>query len=119
MVRSETQQYDEFDIHYHREKITKRINDIIRISRAIEHHRQKIKEIKQRGWYKMSGEVMDSAEFEVIDLKDFTWVKYGLEKYWKWQLAQLKGALLKGRKEIVYSVLIADRVGEGSALPIS
>ncbi|KKM65627.1 hypothetical protein LCGC14_1489340 [marine sediment metagenome] len=29
----------------------------------------------------MSGEVMDSAEFEVIDLKDFTWVKYGLEKY--------------------------------------
>ena len=29
----------------------------------------------------MSGEINDSAEFDVIDLKDFTWVKFDLEKY--------------------------------------
>ena len=29
----------------------------------------------------MSGEVKDRTEFQEIDLKDFTWVKFDLEKY--------------------------------------
>ena len=40
--------------------------------------------VKKRGWYKMTGEVIDGQIFEVFDLNEVMRAKFDLEKYWRW-----------------------------------